>query len=346
MSQGSLSTNGTSNTSTVIASAICANAQTTPASSTSALFNHVALPKVFRLFDYAVKETESGTFQMTCQLYHASISMRVIWEQPTTRTDLYGGYLVTPTFFPFAHSENGHLWISDVTVLKEPDAKVDLFCTVPPQWVEDGAMLTRASALFQQLPLSLKGVFNSTLWGVTRFHRFLQAPASLIGHHSERHGNLRHMVEVGENVLHLAINFPAANCDVALLAGLLHDVGKADEYEIRQGRYAMTDRGLLCGHKLTGVLWLYAALTRYPEIPRQVRLCLLNCVGSERDLPAKSGFRMPVTPEGALVSAADMASGKGDLYARQSDPDGGWGHAHRHLGQTRPYTLPAGITLH
>jgi 3'-5' exoribonuclease len=321
-------------------------AHPSPAASPRALFGHESLPKVFRMFDYASTATAHGTYRMTCQLFHHSISMRVIWEQQNARTDLCGGYLVTPDFYQFAHSEDGCIWISDLTVMKDPDPEVDLFATVPPHWVDDESLLARASALFQKLPLTFRGVLNAALWGTARFYRFLQGPSSLRGHHAERHGNLRHTVQVGENILSLHPQFQSANLDVALLAGLLHDVGKADEYEIVGSCYQMTDRGRMCGHKMTSVVWLYSALKEFPMIPREVRLSLLNILGSERDLPSKSGFRAPATAEGALVAAADMASGKGDLYTRQSKPDGGWGIQHNHLGPSAPFTLPRGITLH
>jgi 3'-5' exoribonuclease len=349
MSQGSVAANVTPSTLTAIANAISANVandQPAPDSSISALFNHAALPKVFRMFDYAATATAHGTYRMTCQLFHNSISMRVIWEEQTARTDLCGGYLVTPTFYQFAHSEDGCIWISDLTVMKNPDPDVDLFDTVPPHWAGDQSLLARASALFQRLPLAFRGVHNAALWATARFYRFLQGPSSLRGHHAERHGNLRHTVEVGENIISLHPQFKSSCLDVALLAGLLHDIGKGDEYEIVDGRYQMTDRGRMCGHKMTSVVWLYSALKEFPKIPRAVRLSLLNCLGSERDLPSKSGFRAPATAEGALVAAADMASGKGDLFTRQSKPDGGWGIQHNHLGPSAPFTLPKGITLH
>ncbi len=316
-------------------------------SSVSALFNHAALPTVFRLFDYSCMQTEHGTARMTANLFHRNLSMRVTWEEEHARTDLFGGMLVSPTFHPFAYSEAGHLWIAGVKKLVRMDPAVDLFATVPAEWVADAVLLARASALVMQLPELLRGVFNHILWNVTRLHRFVVVPGSITGHHSAKHGNLRHTVEVAESVVDLLPRFPSANKDVALLAALLHDIGKADEYlPVTGGGWTLSDRGRLCGHKLTGVTWLQVALHKVKNVPVEVMLSLLNCLGTERFLPHTSGFRAPQTPESLLVSTADLASGRGELMNRLHSPDGGWGIAHKHLGNTAPYTLAPSTTLH
>jgi 3'-5' exoribonuclease len=258
-----------------------------------------------------------------------------------------GGVLVAPVLFPFTHSENGHVWVADVKKLTKVDSTADLFATIPSAWVDDRVLLSRASALVMRLPKSLREVLNSIFWTkVTRLHRFVLVPGSISGHHSSQHGALRHTVEVAEMVLELLPHFPTANGDVALLAALVHDVGKADEYAPRGEGWALTDRGRLVGHKLHGVTLLQAALNSTGDLPESVGVTLINSLGTERFLPQTSGFRAPQTPEALLVSTADLASGRGDLHARLSNPAGGFGKSHKHLGDTAPYSLPPGITLH
>jgi 3'-5' exoribonuclease len=323
------------------------DSQATAAASPSIVCNQSAPPAVFRLFDYSYVTTDQGKVRMSGTLFHARVSMRVIWEGASAQTDLFGGVLVAPVLFPFAHSESGHIWVANVKKLTEVDPTVDLFATIPSAWVDDRALLSRASALVMRLPTSLRRVFNSIFWTkITMLHRFLLVPGSVSGHHSTQHGNLRHTVAVAEMVLDLLPHFPTANGDVALLAALLHDVGKADEYVPRSGGWALTDRGRLVGHKLHGVTILQAALNAAGDLPQSVCMTLLNSLGTERFLPPTSGFRSPQTPEALLVSTADLASGRGDLHTRQSNPSGGWGQRHPHLGDTAPYSLPPGITLH
>jgi 3'-5' exoribonuclease len=216
-----------------------------------------------------------------------------------------------------------------------------LFKTVPNDWVKDRNLLARASALWARLPLVWQELFNRVLWDGERFERFCVNPGSCIGHHSVRNGNLRHMVETGEAVLALLPFHPAADPDVSLMAALLHDMGKADEYHMIHDRYRLTDNSILNGHKQTIGDWVAVAEDRMKvKIPSAHYMSLRHALGAEFGIAHASGYRRPRTPEARLLSLADQSSGSGDLYAKLSDPEGGWGAPHPHLGDVAPYSLP------
>lgn len=69
-------------------------------------------------------------------------------------------------------------------------------------------------------------------------------------------------------------------------------------------------------------------------------MSLRHALGAETGLGAASGYRPPRTPVARLLALADQCSGSGNLYSQTSDPDGGWGMLHSHLGKRVPYSLP------
>jgi 3'-5' exoribonuclease len=149
------------------------------------------------------------------------------------------------------------------------------------------------------------------------------------------------MVETGEAVLALLPFHPAAHPDVSLMAALLHDMAKADEYLLVQDRYRLTDNSILNGHKQTIGDWVAVAEDRMKlKIPAAHYMSLRHALGAEQGVAHTSGYRRPRTPEARLLSLADQCSGSGDLYAKLSAPEGGWGTSHPHLGDVAPYSLP------
>lgn len=298
------------------------------------------MPSVFRITSLARAAQSPRGYRMDAILYHDRASMTVTWtvNQPDTR--LKPGSLVSPRYRSRANCQNGVLEISRVVLLEQSIRAEDLFMTVPGDWVEDRALLDRASALWQRLPLAWQELVNGVLWQGDRFRRFCLGPSSVSGHHCERNGNLRHMVETAETVEALLPKHPAAHPDVALAAALLHDVAKADDYRPTQSGWVLTDHGRLIGHKLTIGDWIAVAQSRMKlSLPPEQYVSLRHALSAAKSVPFESGYRTPLTPEARLLSLADQSSGAGNLYARQSANDGGWGVPHRHLGNQAPFTV-------
>lgn len=149
------------------------------------------------------------------------------------------------------------------------------------------------------------------------------------------------MLETGEAVLALLPFHLPTHPDASLMAALLHDIAKADEYQLVQNRYRLTDNSILNGHKHTIGDWVAVAENRMRlKVLREYCMSLRHALGAETGLGATSGYRPPRTPVARLLALADQCSGSGNLYFQTSDPDGGWGMLHPHLGKRVPYSLP------
>ena len=116
--------------------------------------------------------------------------------------------------------------------------------------MKERTLVRRASALWQSASRCLQHLFNAIFWDSRRLHRYLVG-ASPEGHHSWVHGNPWHTLEVAEQALKMAQGQPLACPEVLLMAALLHDAGKADEYRLGLPGLELTTRGKLVGHRNT-----------------------------------------------------------------------------------------------
>jgi len=300
-----------------------------------------SLPGIYRLTGIEHKPNGRAT---TCiaQLYHEKASLRVTWEcrQPDTR--LYEGALVSPRWLGrFTCSEHGAVRISRLVLLEIPQAGASLFDTVPHGWVRDRALVARAKVLTDRLPRHMALLFNALFWDGRRFMRFVVGPSSLNGHHNGRNGNLLHTVEVAETALKLAENRNGVCLDVLLMAALLHDSGKADEYAFnyRRGTFEISDRGALIGHKLTVLEWIAAAMAKNRILmPETHYLGLVHALTSAKGTPDWVGVRESRSLEAMLLSTADRLSGQQDLVDQLAPAHDGFGRYHPHL-RGRPYVV-------
>jgi 3'-5' exoribonuclease len=297
-----------------------------------------SMPRLFRLVSLTRTPINGSGYQMEASLYHERASFSATWtvRQPDTR--LKDGVLVSPRYVTHAVCDDGRLRIGRLVLIEHPIRTENLFRIVPPAWVPNHDLLLRASALFDQLDQGYKELVNGVLWNAAIFQGFCTGPSSLNGHHAERNGNLRHTVEVGEAVMKLLPQHPAADPQISLAAALLHDVGKALEYEPTPTGWRFTDLGKINGHKQLIGDWIAVAAHRMRLVlPRKSYSSLRHAIGASSGVPFESGYREPNTPEARLLSIADRSSGSGDLYARQAPKEGDWGCPHPHLGGKAPY---------
>ena len=300
----------------------------------------IDLPWLFRLVRIDQEKLPNGGYRFQASLFHEKVSIAVTWINSKADDRLTAGSLVTPRWTSKTVCTQGQIIVNRLLPVNMP-ANINLFDTVPYEWVKDRKVINQARSLVNELPTHFVKLVNGIFWDYRRFYRFLVGPSSLKGHHNDKHGNLRHSIEVANNSLMLAKTRKIICPHVLATAALLHDAGKADEYEFNYQRncFEISARGALLGHKLSIVEWIAAAVAQYQiNIPENQLLSLLHALTATKGVPDWVGIREPVSPEANLLSIADRLSGQDDLFTQTMPSTEGFGRYHRHL-RDRPFLV-------
>lgn len=288
--------------------------------------NHMCLTEsmFFRILELA----ESSSL-----LVNSKSTLEIRWPRKGWERNLQIGDVVSVKFNHIVPPASGKKIISRLVKLQQPTSSINIFDLVPFDWVQDRSLIQRASAILNSISEAHRLLFNAIFWNADRFKRFCIQPSSLIGHHSELNGNLRHTVEVAEFMCKLCTERSFANLDLGILAALLHDSGKSDEYiATNHGSWYMSERGKLLGHKITALEWISAATAKWNiQLPKDHYEGLLHVLTAAPNAPEWLGIRQPALPEAHLLSIADRLSGSDDLMHKTVNISGGFGQSHKHL---------------
>lgn len=301
------------------------------------------LPGVFRIVSIsAVPGINGKSVDYRAELFHEKASLTVSFTRSQPDIRLKEDMLVSVRWKSPVICVSGAIRISRLVLLERPENCVNLFETIPLGWVNDRGLVKRAKAVHDALPNNLQALITAILWNGTRFRRFCNRPSSITGHHSFENGNLLHTIEVAETVELNSARYPEAHVGISLTAALLHDMGKAEEYNRWANGWGMSDRGKLVGHRHTILEWISAAMaTNRIHIPEKHYLSLIHALTAA---PGAEyiGIRPPATPEATLLSVADKLSGESSLTSMLANKKGGWGSDHPHR-KGKPFTLPVGV---
>lgn len=302
--------------------------------------NLAMMPRIFRLTSINHAQLSNRQTRCTASLFHNQASIKVVWmaSQPDIR--LKSGDLVSPRWSGHTTCEGGAIRISRLILMERPEPWENLFHSIPHGWVKNRELVMQAAALVELLPRSYRFLLNAIFWDGQRFKRFCTVPSSMNGHHADDNGNLRHAVDVAKMMQQFCQTREFVNEGLGILAGFLHDAGKADEYRLTPtGDWKLTDRGKLLGHKVTVIEWIAEAKARCNLLmPTKHYMALLHCLTCSPSAPEWLGIRKPAMLEAILLSGMDRLSGTEDLMQRCSSRRDGWGSYHSHLNG-RPYQI-------
>jgi 3'-5' exoribonuclease len=205
----------------------------------------------------------------------------------------------------------------DDTELGAPGV-LDNLVETPPEdhqalWQEFQTFIERISN--DELRMTVRGVFEEI--GET----FRWSPAAVAMHHAYRHGLLEHTVHMARACLALLPLYTEVDPDLALAGVLLHDTGKAIEYE---GTLATkrSRRGILQGHVVLGY-----QLARKHGIKARLdpdRLERLeHVILSHQGEPEWGAAVYAATPEAVFVSMIDNLDAKMGMVQRALRQAGG-----------------------
>ncbi len=179
---------------------------------------------------------------------------------------------------------------------------------------EDGA------ALWAELQGFIDGIAHPELRATVRAvfeeigETFRWSPAAVAMHHAYRHGLLEHTIHMARACRALLPLYPEVDPELAMAGVLLHDTGKAIEYEgtlaTRRSR-----RGILQGHVVLGYqLARKAGIKARLDADRLERL--EHIILSHQGEPAWGAAVYAATPEAVFVSQIDNLDAKMGMVQR------------------------------
>ncbi len=284
-----------------------------------------AMPTIFRVTTIRHTTVDRRRTESTATLFREQAAIKVTWSGATPDLRIRPGGLVSPRWQVRAVSDEGAIRISRLVLLERPEPLLNMFATVPPGWARDRDLVKVAAGLVDELPKPYRHLVNAVLWDGERFRRFCKGPSSCQHHHSRENGNLAHSVDVATLMRDLCRTREGARPDLGILLGLLHDVGKADEYRLGpNGGWVMTSRGVLLGHDHTRDEWIAAAMAKNRiGMTENQRQAIAHCLSAKANVPDWMGMRRPRMIEAHLLSHADRISGEWDLNGLRAANDPG-----------------------
>jgi 3'-5' exoribonuclease len=154
---------------------------------------------------------------------------------------------------------------------------------------------------------------------------FASAPAARSMHHAYIGGLLEHSLSMAALANILASHYPSVKRDLLVAGALLHDMGKAVEYDV-SGGFSFSDDGRLVGHIVRAIIMIEMAAAEL-DINESTLRQLVHLIASHH---GKSEWGSPVEPktiEAVLLHQIDMidsrAQGFYDHLAREQQ-NGRW----------------------
>ena len=139
--------------------------------------------------------------------------------------------------------------------------------------------------------------------------RLKRAPAAKGFHHAYLGGLLEHTLSMVRILDFLAGHYPAANRDMLIAGGILHDIGKIDEFTYERAIDYSTP-GRLVGHILLGVEMLDRKIAAIEGFPADLALELKHIVLAHHGELDFGSPKRPKTVEALIVHYIDDLDAK------------------------------------
>lgn len=147
----------------------------------------------------------------------------------------------------------------------------------------------------------------------TFLYQFSLAPAARKMHHAYLSGLLEHSLSMANLAHMLADHYPHVNRDLLVTGALLHDMGKALEYDVTQG-FAFSDDGRLVGHIVRAVVMIEQAAAQLGNFPEADLRQLVHLVTSHHGTLEWGSPTTPKTLEAILLHQIDLLDSRVQGY--------------------------------
>jgi len=179
----------------------------------------------------------------------------------------------------------------------------------------------------------LKSLLNLIFSDEKTAEAFRTAPAAKGFHHSYIGGLLEHTLSVTHLIDHVAVHYGNVDRDLLITGGILHDIGKIEEFSYRT-MIDYTDEGRLIGHIVMGLEMVDKKIDEIEGFPQDLALELRHILLSHHGVLEYGSPKRPKTVEAVIVNYMDDLDAKINAfreYIADSDEDSNWTPFHRLL---------------
>lgn len=243
------------------------------------------VPSYFRVVSLMRLPSSKGTgIYNEAHLYHDDAELTVCWHSNTVDVRLKRGCIVDVhgPLTPLAVQSGKVITVNRLTLIDKPLASINPFTLIPTSWVPDRQLVTEAISLWASLGRGLMHLINAVLWDGGRFYRYVTVRSASPTHAKAANGIFRQAVMVARESWSLVSDMADAATSVVVGAGLLHVVGKAEDYCHHGDAESLSERGILLGYQITVLEWLAVARTKV-IIPDALYLPLLHALLAARE---------------------------------------------------------------
>lgn len=163
---------------------------------------------------------------------------------------------------------------------------------------------------------------------------FRLAPAAKRVHHAYLGGLAVHTLSVLRLLKGIQSVYDSLNMDLLITAGVLHDIGKIEEYTYKKN-INISNRGRLLGHIVIGSEMVTERLKGIPDFPKELGLKLLHMILSHHGEKEWGSPKQPLFPEALVLHYADNLDSKMEMmkqiYSRHRGQNKQWSDYHPFL---------------
>ncbi len=257
----------------------------------------------FLLQDVVRRTTRDGRPYLLCTFADRSgQASGVFWDVPqAVESWIKPGAAVLVTGKVTQYKNNIQITTTDLRVWTRPDMAEFLPTSKRPR----DEMVAELHAYISMVAAPWRDLLQAVLLAPGFHERFINAPAARHMHHAYISGLLEHTLSMAALALKLADHYPYVDRDLLLAGALLHDAGKAIEYEVGNG-FEFSDDGRLVGHIIRAIVMAEHAAGKLDNFPADKLRRLVHLIASHHGTTEWGSPVVPKTLEAVLLHQIDL----------------------------------------
>jgi 3'-5' exoribonuclease len=212
---------------------------------------------------------------------------------------------------------NGKLEIVVNSISQIPNEEIDPADFLPQCEENIDAVMAEIDAFCTKVTNPFLKKIIDTFFGDQSFvKKFRLAPAAMRVHHAYLGGLAVHTLKVLKLLSHVGNTYVSLNIDLLIAGGLLHDIGKTQEY-IYTKKINTSTRGKMLGHIVIGYEMVSRKIDVISQFPEELKSKLLHMILSHHGEFEWGSPKLPMFPEALILHFVDNLDSKVEMMMEE-----------------------------